>query len=398
MFRLYSKSSFHLPSHIFFKFSSADPSEGDLNLSPSRSSFISGLTEQTKNTLKTDSDCFIHQSLSTPCLNVLKSCRGSYLKDLNGMKILDFHGNSVHQVGHRNKYVIKAIKKQMKKLSFCPRRYTNDPAIKLAQKLIEKTRSQDKELSGGELGEPQLTRVLFCPGGTSAMGIALKLARIATNRHKTLSMWDSFHGASLDCISTGGDAIFRKGIVPLMSGSEHVPPCDPFRCVFGCGGTCNYRCVDYVEYVFEKERDIGALIAEPIRFKLTSFFFIIIYYFYRWTPYAPPVEYWKRIRAICDKYGAKLIFDEIPNSLGRNGTTFFTYQMYGIVPDILVIGKGLGGGILPLAGILCKEELNEFGKEIALGHYTHEKNPVLCAAGLATIKYIEKYDLVNEAR
>ena len=110
------------------------------------------------------------------------------------------------------------------------------------------------------------------------------------------------------------------------------------------------------------------------------------------------MEYWKRIRGICDKFGAKLIFDEIPNSLGRNGKTFFTYQMYGIVPDILVIGKGLGGGILPLAGVLCKEELNEFGKEIALGHYTHEKNPVLCAAGLATIKYIDKFDLINKAR
>ena len=263
------KHPFLLPPRLpLFKFSSTDPSEGDLNLSPSRSSFISGLTKETKKTLKADEDCFIHQSLSTPCLNVLKSCRGSYLKDMNGMKILDFHGNSVHQVGHRNKYVIKAIKKQMKKLSFCPRRYTNDPAIKLAQKLVEKTRSQVKELDPNDTGEPQLTRILFCPGGTSAMGIALKLARIATGRHKTLSMWDSFHGASLDCISIGGEAIFRKGIGPLMSGSEHVPPCDPFRCVFGCGGTCKYRCVDYVEYVFEKERDIGALIAEPIRFNV----------------------------------------------------------------------------------------------------------------------------------
>jgi 4-aminobutyrate aminotransferase len=91
----------------------------------------------------------------------------------------------------------------MQEMSFCPRRYTNLPAINLAKKLTE-------------IAPGNLNRVLFAPGGTSAIGMALKLARAATGRFKTISMWDSFHGASLDAISVGGEAIFRQGIGPLL--------------------------------------------------------------------------------------------------------------------------------------------------------------------------------------
>lgn len=371
LLRTRSLAAFSLLQPSFASFSSdlPDKSEGDINISPHRRAWMGKLPQKTKEILAEDSKYFLHQSLSTPCLNVLKSCENSSLISIENKRILDFHGNSVHQVGFANKHIVKAIKKQMKRLSFCPRRYTNKTSIKLAKKLVENT-------------ENQLTRVLFCPAGTSAIGIALKLARVATSRHKTISLWDSFHGASLDAISIGGEAIFRSNIGPLLPGSEHVPPCDPYRCIFGCQGTCNLRCADYVEYIMEKEKDVAAFIAEPIR----------------WTPYTPPKEYWRRIREICDKYGAKLIFDEIPNSLGRNGVSLFTYQMFGVVPDVLVLGKGLGGGVLPLAAVICKEEFNEKVKNIAIGHYTHEKNPVLCAAGLATLKFIEEKKLIAHAK
>src|SRR5947207_17903 len=80
------------------------------------------------------------------------------------------------------------------------------------------------------LAPGDLNKVLFCPSGTGAIGMALKLARAATGRHKTVSMWDAFHGASLDAISVGGEEIFRGGIGPLLPGTEHVPPPDPYRC------------------------------------------------------------------------------------------------------------------------------------------------------------------------
>src|SRR6266705_1603732 len=179
-------------------------SEGDLNLSPHRQQWLDNhIDEETLEWLNQDTNYFLRQSLSTPCLNALKGYDGIYVEDLQGRRYMDFHGNNVHQVGFRNPRVIAAIKTQLDQLPFCPRRYTNFPAIRLAKKLAE-------------LAPGNLKKVLFAPGGTTAIGMALKLARAATGRFKTISMWDSFHGASLDAISVGGEAIFRRDIGPLL--------------------------------------------------------------------------------------------------------------------------------------------------------------------------------------
>ena len=135
-----------------------------------------------------------------------------------------------------------------------------------------------------------------------------------------------------------------------------------------------------MDYVLEKEGDIGAVIAETVRS----------------TPYVPPRDYWKTIREACDRHGALLILDEVPHCLGRTGK-MFTCEHYDIVPDMLVIGKGLGGGIFPLAALIAREDL-DVAPDRALGHYTHEKNPVACAAALATIEVIEEERLLDNAR
>ena len=343
-------------------------SEGDINLSDHRKGWAAeNISKETQQWLEEDAKYFLHQSLSTPCLNVLAGCEGSEIIDFQGRRLLDFHGNNVHQVGFSHPRVVEAIVQQMKELSFCPRRYTNIPAIKLAKKLVELTPGN-------------LNRVLFAPGGTSAIGMALKLARVATGRFKTISMWDSFHGASLDAISIGGEAIFRSGIGPLLPGCEHVPPPDNRHCPFACGAACNLKCADYIEYVLAKEGDVAAVIAEPIRS----------------TPFVPPLDYWKKVRAACDKHSALLIFDEIPHCLGRTGK-MFACENFDIVPDILVIGKGLGGGIFPFAAMLAREGLNVMADR-ALGHYTHEKNPEAAAAALATIEVIESEGVLANVR
>jgi 4-aminobutyrate aminotransferase len=342
-------------------------SEGDINISSRREEWSKkNIDASTREVLAEDSRYFLHQSLSTPCLDVLRKCEGSYIEDLQGRRLLDFHGNNVHQVGFSHPKVIEAITSQMRDLSFCTRRYTNIPAVNLAKKLAQ-------------LAPGDLNRVLFAPGGTSAIGMAIKLARAATGRFKTISMWDSFHGASLDAISLGGEAIFRRDAGPLLPGCEHVPPPDNRHCPFKCGSACNLNCADYIEYVLEKEGDIAAVVAETVRS----------------TPFIPPPDYWKRVRAACDKHGALLILDEIPHCLGRTGK-MFTVEHYGIVPDMLVIGKGLGGGIFPLAALIAKDSLN-VAAEKALGHYTHEKNPVACTAALATISIIEEDGLLANA-
>ncbi|MGD0225999.1 MAG: aspartate aminotransferase family protein [Terriglobia bacterium] len=343
-------------------------SEGDLNISSRRKDWArKNIDAETERWLDEDAKYFLHQSLSTPCLNVLSHCDGIYIEDLQGRRYMDFHGNNVHQVGFGNRRVIEAIKAQMDELPFCTRRYTNIPAIKLAKKLVE-------------LAPGDLNRVLFAPGGTVAIGMALKLARAATGRFKTISMWDSFHGASLDAISIGGEAIFRSGMGPLLPGTEHVPPPDPVHCPWECGKECNLKCARYLEYVLEKEGDVGAVIAETARS----------------TPYIPPPEYWQAIRAACDRHGALLILDEVTTFLGRTGK-MFACENYGIVPDMLVIGKGLGGGIFPLAALIAREGLN-MAPDRSLGHYTHEKNPVACAAALATIECVQDQGLLENAK
>ena len=131
-------------------------SEGDINISPLRQKWsLYHIDEETQKVLQEDNEVFLHQSLSTPCLNVLEKCEASYIIDTRGRRLLDFHGNNVHQLGFSHSKVIAAIEQQMASLSFCTRRYTNQVAIDLARKLVS--------LTPGDLN-----RVLFAPGGTSS--------------------------------------------------------------------------------------------------------------------------------------------------------------------------------------------------------------------------------------
>ena len=343
--------------------------EGDVNLSPLRKRWeAEHLASSTRALLADDATYFLHQSLSTPCFNALASASGIWLTDVEGRRYMDFHGNSVHQVGHGHPRVVQAAKDALDTLPFSPRRFTNHAAIDLARRLVE-------------LAPGDLAKVLFAPGGTSAIGMALKLARVATGRHKTVSMWDAFHGASLDAVSVGGEALFRRDIGPLLPGTEHVPPCDPRGCRFGCGGTCNARCADYVEYVLAKEEDVAAVIVETIRSTDVQ---------------VPPRAYYETLRRACDRHGALLILDEIPIGLGRTGT-MFAVERYGIVPDMLVLGKGLGGGVFPMAALIARKGL-DVAAERALGHYTHEKSSVGCAAALAPLDVIEDEQLLERSR
>lgn len=342
--------------------------EGDVNLSPLRRQWEAGhLAPATRELLAADARYFLHQSLSTPCFNALRSASGIWLEDVEGRRYMDFHGNSVHQVGYGHPRVVEAVKRALDTLPFSPRRFTNDAAITLAKRLAE--------LAPGDLG-----KVLFAPGGTSAIGMALKLARLATGRHKTISMWDAFHGASLDAISIGGEALFRRDMGPLLPGTEHVPPCDPRQCRFGCSGICDARCADYVDYVLGKEEDVAAVIVETVRSTDVQI---------------PPQRYYTRLREACDRHGALLILDEIPICLGRTGA-MFAFERYGIVPDIVVLGKGLGGAVFPMAAVIAREGL-DVAAERALGHYTHEKSSIGCAAALATLDVIADERLCERA-
>ncbi|MBM4998832.1 aspartate aminotransferase family protein [Vibrio parahaemolyticus] len=344
-------------------------SEGDVNTTRARQAWNASMDdERTQALLKRDSEVFLHQAMSTPCLDTLEAAEGIYIQDATGKKYMDFHGNNVHQLGYGHPHVIKRVQEQIAKLPFSPRRFTNETAIECAEKLTQ--------ICGGELN-----RVLFAPGGTSAVGMALKLARHITGNYKVVSLWDSFHGASLDAISVGGEACFRQGMGPLMAGVERIPPAVSYRGAFPVADGSDVHYADYLEYVIEKEGGVGAFIAEAVRNTDVQ---------------VPSNAYWKRIREICDKHNVMLIIDDIPNGMGRSGE-WFTYQAYDIEPDMLCIGKGLGGGLVPIAAMVTKDKYNT-AEQISMGHYTHEKSPIGCAAALATMEAIEQDGLLDKVK
>ncbi|EHU5197187.1 MULTISPECIES: aspartate aminotransferase family protein [Vibrio] len=344
-------------------------SEGDVNTTPARQAWNASMDdERTQALLKRDSEVFLHQAMSTPCLDTLEAAEGIYIQDATGKKYMDFHGNNVHQLGYGHPHVIKRVQEQIAKLPFSPRRFTNETAIECAEKLTQ--------ICGGELN-----RVLFAPGGTSAVGMALKLARHITGNYKVVSLWDSFHGASLDAISVGGEACFRQGMGPLMAGVERIPPAVSYRGAFPVADGSDVHYADYLEYVIEKEGGVGAFIAEAVRNTDVQ---------------VPSKAYWKRIREICDKHNVMLIIDDIPNGMGRSGE-WFTYQAYDIEPDMLCVGKGLGGGLVPIAAMVTKDKYNT-AEQISMGHYTHEKSPIGCAAALATMEAIEQDGLLDKTK
>ena len=341
--------------------------EGDINFTEERLKWNQKISDQlTRQILADDARYFLHQSMSTPCLDVLESCKGSGMQTISGKCLLDFHGNNVHQLGYGNDYIINQITEQLKSLPFSPRRYTNQPAIKLAKKLAD-------------LLPGNLNRSLFAPGGTSVIGMALKLARVVTGKYKVVSLWDSFHGASLDAISVGGEAIFRRQMEPLLPGVMHIPPPTTFRGVFGNTEEDQLKYANYLEYVIEKDGEVGAFLAETIRNTDVQI---------------PSKAYWKRVREICTRHGVLLILDEIPIALGRTGK-MFAFENFSIEPDIICLGKGLGGGIIPFAAMVARDSYN-VAQDISLGHYTHEKSPVGSVAALATINYIEKENLLEK--
>jgi len=356
-------------------------SEGDINSTPLRAQWQSQhLDAASRALLERDNRVFLHQSVSTPCLSPIVRAQGVYIHDMAGKRYLDFHGNNVHHLGHGHPEVVVAIKAQLDELSFAPRRFVSERAVELAEAL-----SRRFEAFTGHAG-----RVLFTTGGSDAVEVAIKLARMVTGRYKTLSFWDAFHGAGFGASSVGGESLFRHSRMgPMVPGTEHVAPFGCYRCAYGhpvdAQGQpdlqrCALACAAMVRYVLEREGDVAAVVAEPARA----------------VPFIPPPGYWQAVREACHAHGTLLIFDEIPTGLGKTGR-FFAAEHDQAVPDITVLGKALGGGVMPLAACVARADLNVAG-DFALGHYTHEKNPVTAAAGLTTLRIIEREGWVEHAR
>jgi 4-aminobutyrate aminotransferase len=351
------------------------PSESDTNRGARRRRWDVERSSVDRAVLDRDAAVYLKQAVSTPCLTSIAGASGSWLIGTDGTRYLDLHGNSAHQIGYGHPRLVAALQEQLAALPFVPRRFTADVSVAFAESLVAHAPAG-------------LERVLLTTGGSDAIELALKTARIATGRHKTLSFWESFHGAGFGASSVGGEQLFRSGpLAPLLPGAEHLPPFGCFGDRFGPGHradephlpSCGVALAELVDYTLRVQGDVAAVVAEPMRALPTP---------------APP-GFWRAVRASCDATGTLLVFDEIPTGLGRTGR-FSASEHEGVVPDLLVWGKGLGGGVVPVAAVLARPELDVAG-DWALGHYTHEKNPLMARAGLTTIDVIDDEGLVERS-
>lgn len=318
--------------------------------------------------LQRDADVFFHQTLSTPVFNTISKAEGAYIYDGQGRKYLDLHGNGVHTVGYNHPKVVESLKHQIDVgLSFAPRRFTNESSVVLAENLVR-------------VAPEGLSRVLFCPGGSEAIEMAVMMAKHHTGRFKTLSFEGTFHGAGFQAVSIGADPHFKEGLGPMMPGALHLPLPDYYRNPWNSDDQAfiDEMYLKQFKDQLDSEGEIAALITEPIFYNST----------------VPTGYYWEQVRKLCDEHGVLLIFDEIYTAFGRTGKMFASEHF--VTPDILVVGKGFGGGIVPYAGIVGKEELNTLQHK-SIGHYTHEKSPFCAAAANAVIEVVEENKLAENA-
>lgn len=306
-----------------------------------------------------DAAVFLHQHGSTPALGVLRAASGVWLEDEAGRRVIDLHGNTAHHIGHGHPRLIAAIKDQLDRLAFAPRRYSNDVAIALGETLTARFR-------GGQ------SRMLLATGGSDAIEIALRLARAATGRSGIIALEGSYHGHGFGALALSSHALDPR-LGSQMPDVHHVAPYWA-ECLGGAD-----RMLHELSVLLGARSDIACLIAEPMRSNCI----------------VPPAGLWRAVRSLCDRHRVKLIFDEIPSGLGKTGR-FFAHEHFGVTPDVVVLGKALGGGVLPIAAVLADASL-DVAPELALGHYTHEKNPVTARAALTTIEIIEDEGLVGHA-
>ncbi len=308
-----------------------------------------------------DAAVFLHQEGSSPVKRAFAGVSGAWAEDDTGHRFLDFAGNTCHNIGYAHPRLIAALKAQLDTLPFTTRGFTNEPAVLLAERLAA-------------LWPHGAARVLFGLSGTDAIEMAMKIAYVATGRRQSLGFVDSWHGAAFGALWAGGRAEERADF-PSLAGCTHVTPFwpadnqSPSRAEAALAEIRAHLTTGAFAYV----------LAEPIRAPA----------------HLPPAWFWPALREACNASGTLLIFDEIQSGLGKTGRLFASDQL-GVRPDITVLGKSLGGGAVPLSAVIARAELNVTA-HLAIGHYTHQKNPVLARAGLETLAIIEEDGLAARA-
>ena len=300
---------------------------------------------------------------------------GVYIYDRDGKGYIDFSSQLMNvNIGHGHAKIKEAVAKQMDEVSYVYPGMATDARAALGKKLAE-------------IAPGNLSKTFFTLGGAEAVENSIKLARAATGRHKIVSLYRSYHGATYAAMSAGGDP--RKFGMDAQQVPNHVHVENPYfyRCPWNSTTfeECGESAAAALERVikFENPDSVAAVLLEGESGSSGCIKF--------------PPNYWRLVREICDKYGILLICDEVMSGFGRTGK-MFGVENHGVEPDMMCIAKGLTSGYLPLGGLMVTSELaDQFSeKALPLG-LTYSAHPVCCAAALATIDVYEEDGLVDQA-
>jgi len=314
-------------------------------------------------------------------LPVVEKGEGIFLFSDDGKEFIDASsGALVSNIGHGLATIAEAMSKQAEKIEFVHgTKFKNEPAIRLAQRIIE-------------MCPGNLDKVYFVSGGSEAAETALKMARSYhlargnVQKQLVISRWQSYHGATLGALAMSGRTMSRKIYQPYLLDFPHIHPAYCYRCSYDKKQeTCGCDCAWELEHVIHQigEEHISAFIAEPIVGATLS------------AAPAPP-KYFSIIREICDRYDVLFIDDEVMTGFGRTGKNF-AIEHYGVIPDIMIGGKGLGAGYYPIGVAICTDKVYQVFEE-KLGNFVHgftyQGNPLASAVALSVLKFMEDNGLI----
>jgi adenosylmethionine-8-amino-7-oxononanoate aminotransferase len=312
---------------------------------------------------------------------LITSGRGCYLRDADGKRYLDGSGGAaVVNIGHGVREVAAVLSRQAGKAAYLSgAQFTHGPVEKLAAAVASFLPFGDG-------------KVFFLTSGSEAVEASIKLARqywVESGRpekHRVISLSPSYHGNTLAALSLTARKHYQEVFRPLLLESARIPAPYCYRCPLhlepsGCGGKCARELEKMIDRIGRQK--VSAFIGEVIGGSSTG-------------ASVPPPEYWQVVRRICDRNGVLLIADEVMTGAGRTGK-WLASQHFALVPDIIVMGKGLSSGYLPLSAVAAKRELIDpiwkKGKSF-LHHQTFAHHPVACAAGLAALDYLGRHGLI----
>jgi 4-aminobutyrate aminotransferase-like enzyme len=296
---------------------------------------------------------------------------GCTLIDEDGNRYIDFiAGIAVGSVGHCHPHYVASLIKQVERLTFGS--FTTETRAKFLELLATVT--------------PEgLTRIQMFSGGAEAVEAALRLAKAATGKHEVLGFWGGFHGKTSGVLPLlGSDFKHHQG--PFMPGHHLTPYADCYRCPLRLRyPECGIACADYIRDVIRHQTagDIAAIIVEPIQGTAGNV--------------VPPEGFLRAVHAIAREYGALLIADEMITGFGRTGLMWGA-DHDGVVPDIMTVGKGIGGGF-PLSAVISTDTITA-AKPWSNPSYSSSSyggNPLASAAGLASLEIILREDLVKNS-